>query len=96
LLISTFVCLLAKIDGMSTLQLRRQAKALIDGLSSSQLRAANEFLAFVKNRDLDPATRELLSIPGFDASFARGMKDIRAGRTKPWRDIAHRKARSNV
>jgi len=28
-----------------------------------------------------------MSIPGFDASFARGMKDIKAGRTKPWRKV---------
>jgi hypothetical protein len=72
---------------MSTGTLRRQAKALIDDLSSAQLRIASEFLAFVKSRELDPATRELLSIPGFEASFARGVKDITAGRTKPWRKV---------
>jgi hypothetical protein len=36
---------------------------------------------------LDPATLELLSIPGFEASFDRGMKDVKAGRTKPWRKV---------
>jgi hypothetical protein len=72
---------------MSTLTLKREAKALIDAMSPAQLRAASEFLAFVKSRELDPATLELLSIPGFEASFARGMKDIRAGRTKPWRKV---------
>jgi hypothetical protein len=80
-----------RIFSMSTAQLRQQAKALIDGLSTRQLRVASEFLAFVKNRELDSATLELLSIPGFEASFARGMKDVKAGRTKPWR-----KARSDV
>jgi hypothetical protein len=73
--------------GMSTVQLRRQAKALIDGLSTTQLRVASEFLAFVKTRDADAATLELLAIPGFEASFTRGMKDIKAGRTKPWRKV---------
>ena len=72
---------------MSTGTLRQQAKALIDDLSSAQLRIASEFLAFVKSRRLDPATRELLSIPGFEASFARGVKDIKAGRTKSWRKV---------
>lgn len=72
---------------MSTLQLRRQAKALIDELSTTQLRVASEFLAFVKTRDADAATLELLAIPGFEASFARGMKDIKAGRTKSWRKV---------
>lgn len=72
---------------MSTLQLRNRAKAIIDGMSPSQLRVASEFLAFVENRGLDSATLELLSIPGFEASFARGMKDIKSGRTKPWRKV---------
>jgi hypothetical protein len=57
---------------MSTVQLRQQAKAVIDDLSADQLRVASEFLAFVKSRELDSATLELLSIPGFEASFARG------------------------
>jgi hypothetical protein len=72
---------------MSTVQLRRKAKAVIDGLSSTQLRAATEFLDFVKSRDRDAATLELLSIPGFQASFARGIKDIKSGRTTPWRRV---------
>lgn len=72
---------------MSTAQLRQQAKALIDDLSTDQLRIASEFLAFVKSRELDSATLELLSIPGFEASFDRGMKDVKAGRTKPWRKV---------
>jgi hypothetical protein len=61
--------------------------ALIDDLSSTQLRVASEFLAFVKTRDSDAATLELLAIPGFEASFSRGMKDIKAGRTKAWRKV---------
>ncbi|MFT3882700.1 MAG: hypothetical protein QM703_23990 [Gemmatales bacterium] len=70
---------------MSTLTLRKNAKALIDTLSPDQLRAASEFLVFVKSRELNPATLELLNISDFEASFIRGMKDIKAGRTKPWR-----------
>jgi hypothetical protein len=82
---------------MSTLQLRKQAKALIDGLSGSQLRVASEFLAFVKSRELDAATLELLSIPGFEASYARGARDVKAGRTRPWRQTGQgRKVRSDV
>lgn len=72
---------------MSTVTLKRQAKAMIDTMSPAQLQAASEFLAFVKSRDLNPATLELLSIPGFEASFARGVKDIKAGRTKAWRKV---------
>ena len=72
---------------MSTVTLRHHAKALIDTLSKEQLKAASEFLAFIKSRQVDSATLELLSIPGFEASFARGMRDIKAGRTKPWRKV---------
>ncbi len=72
---------------MSTSELRQQAKALIDDLSISQLRVASEFLAFVKSRELDAATLELLAIPGFEKSFAKGIKNIKAGRTKPWRKV---------
>ena len=72
---------------MSTDQLRQEAKALIDAMSGARLRAASEFLAFVNSRDLNAATRKLLAIPGFDKSYARGMKDIAAGRTKPWRQV---------
>ena len=72
---------------MSAAMLRREAKALIDSLSGTQLRAASEFLAFVKERKADAATLELLAIPGFRKSFARGMRDIKAGRTRPWRGV---------
>jgi len=73
--------------------LREQAKAVIDNLSRDQLRVASEFLAFVKSRELDSATLELLSIPGFEASFARGIRDIKVRRTKPWRVVRRRKVR---
>ena len=64
---------------MSTLTLKREAKALIDAMSPAQLWAASEFLAFVKSRELDSTTLELLSIPGFEASFAGGMKGHQGG-----------------
>jgi hypothetical protein len=72
---------------MTTAALRKEAKALIDTMSDAQLRVASEFLTFVKARAAGDATLELLSIPGFESSYARGMKDIRAGRTKPWRKV---------
>ena len=72
---------------MSTVQLRQEAKALIDVMSDAQLRVAAEFLAFVKDRRPDAATLELLAMPGFEASYARGIRDIKAGRTKPWRKV---------
>jgi hypothetical protein len=72
---------------MSTVELKQQAKSLIDELSPAQLRVASEFLAFVKSRETNAATLELLSIPGFASAFARGMRDVKAGRTRPWRKV---------
>jgi hypothetical protein len=72
---------------MSTLELREEAKAMIDVMSGKRLRVASELLAFIKDRPTDAATLELLTIPGFAAAYARGMRDIKAGRTKPWRKV---------
>ncbi len=60
---------------------------MIDGLDGPQLLAATEFIAFVKDRSADSPTAELLALPGFDKSLARGLADIKAGRTKPWREV---------
>lgn len=72
---------------MNTAELKQEAKALIDAMSAAQLRVASEFLALVKRRKADAATLELLTIPGFAQSFARGIRDIKAKRTKPWRTV---------
>lgn len=79
---------------MSTVELRRQAKAMIDIMPGAQLRVALEFLAFIRDRQMDAATLELLTIPGFAASYAQGMRDIKGGRTKPWRTVRPRPTRS--
>lgn len=72
---------------MNTAERGEDAKALIDALSGPQLRVAAEFLAFVSRRDLDAATLELLSIPGFEKSCEKGMKAIRSGQTRSWRKV---------
>jgi hypothetical protein len=72
---------------MSTLELKRQAKSMIDEMSAKDLQLVREFLAFVASRDTNAATRELLAIPGFEKSFVRGVKDIKAGRVKSWRQV---------
>ena len=72
---------------MSTVELRQQAKSLIDGMTPAQLRAASAVLALVKSQKGNAATLELLSIPGFTASYARGLRDIKAGRTRDWRKV---------
>jgi hypothetical protein len=73
--------------GMSTMEMRKNAKALIDQMSGVELRVASEFLAFVKRRRMDAATLELLEIAGFEESYRRGMRDIKAGRAVEWREV---------
>ena len=67
--------------------MKREAKSLIDGLAPRDLRLVREFLAFVASRETNAATRELLAIPCFEKSFVRGIRDIRANRVKPWRQV---------
>jgi hypothetical protein len=72
---------------MTTAQLRRQAKSMIDGMSARDLKLVREFLEFVAHRETNAATRELLAIPGFEKSLVRGIKDVKAGRVTPWRKV---------
>ena len=72
---------------MTAMQLRARAKKAIDQLSGPRLRLVTEFLTYVQGRGGDRATRELLEIPGFIESFARGVRDVRAGRVKDWRKV---------
>lgn len=60
---------------------------MIDGISAKDLQLVREFLAFVASRGTNAATRELLAIPGFEKSFVRGVKDIKANRVKSWRRV---------
>lgn len=60
---------------------------MIDEMSTKELQIVQEFLAFIASRDTNAATRELLAISGFEKSFARGVKDIKSNRVKPWRRV---------
>ena len=85
-----------------TSDLRKQGKRAIDRLSGVSLRLAIDFLAYMQERHSDAggtggaasdatdslaASKELLDIPGFADSMARGVKDARDGRVKSWRKV---------
>ena len=72
---------------MSVTELRRRAKKTIDQLSGQRLAAAASFLNYVSEHGRTDATAELLAIPGFVESFARGSADLNAGRVKAWRKV---------
>lgn len=72
---------------MTTVELRRQAKKSIDQLTGRRLRFVAGFLTYLRGSTRDDATKELLEIPGFLESFARGAKDLRTGRVRAWRKV---------
>jgi hypothetical protein len=56
-------------------------------LSADRLRVADDFLAYLQDRENNAATAELLSIPGFKESFRRGMREAAAGKTVPFAKV---------
>lgn len=63
----------------SATELRRQVKRRIEKLSTAKLRVADDFLAYLEERESSEATDELLNIPGFAESLAEAEQEIAAG-----------------
>jgi hypothetical protein len=68
---------------MTTTQLRKRVQARIRTLSPQRLRLADDFLAYLQDREDNAATRELLAIPGLRRSIERGLRQAAAGKTVP-------------
>lgn len=67
----------------TTPALRRQAKRRIEKLSAERLRVADDFLAYLEERESNAATQELLNISGFAESLAQTEKEVAAGQLTP-------------
>jgi len=78
----------------TTTELRRQAKHRIENLSAERLRVANDFLAYLEERESGEATEELLKVAGFTESLAQAELEIAAGRLTPVSKL--RRKSSNV
>lgn len=72
---------------LNTRELRRQAKRRIEGLSAERLRVADDFLAYLEERESEQATAELLSLPGFRQEFERAKQKQMTNRGENWRKI---------
>jgi hypothetical protein len=72
---------------MSPTALRKRAKQRLNALSPERLRVADDFLAYLEQRESDEATEELLRIPGFVEGLQRAEEDIRAGRLTRAEDL---------
>ena len=68
---------------MSPTEILRQAKERLERLSEDRLRVADDFLAYLEEREAGDATQELLGIPGFLENFDRAETEVRSGRLTP-------------
>ena len=64
-----------------------EAERRLRSLSPARLRVANDFLAYLQEREENQATTELLSIPGFEAAFWRGVEQADSGDVVQFEDI---------
>lgn len=63
------------------------AKDRLRRLSLNRLRVANDFLAYLEEREENEATEELLSIEGFEEAFAEAVQQVESGETVPFSSI---------
>ncbi|MEJ5311972.1 MAG: hypothetical protein WHX52_19580 [Anaerolineae bacterium] len=59
--------------------LLQTAERRLQRLSLERLRVADDFLAYLEEREADEATRELFSIAGFEQTFEEAAKQVREG-----------------
>ncbi len=64
-----------------------EAERRLRSLSPERLRVANDFLAYLQEREESEATAELLSIPGFEATFRRAVEQAESGEVVRFEDI---------
>lgn len=58
-----------------------EAERRLRSLSPERLQVANDFLAYLQDREENQATAELLSIPEFEAAFRQAVKQADSGDT---------------
>ena len=75
---------------MTNAEMRRQVKHRVDRLSPERLRVADDFLAYLEDRESDEATDELLKIAGFMELFEQAHRDITAGNLTPVEQLRRR------
>jgi hypothetical protein len=74
-------------QAVNTSALLIEAEHRLRSLSPERLQVANDFLAYLQEREEDQATAELLSIPGFQAAFRRATEQADNGDVVRFEDI---------
>lgn len=65
----------------------RRAKKRLETLSPERLRVADDFLAYLEERESNEATEELMEIPGFLDRLAVAEQEAREGRLTPFEHL---------
>ena len=68
---------------MKATELRRRIKRRVDELSVRRLPLAEDFLAYLQDREPNAATTELLRIPGFMNELRRAEREVAQGHVTP-------------
>ena len=72
---------------MRKTELKRRAVMLIEQLSTEKLKIANDYLAYLQDKEAWEATHELASDPEVAKSLERAEADVKAGKLKHWSDV---------
>lgn len=67
-----------------------EAQRRLRSLSPERLQVANDFLAYLEEREENEATAELLNIPGFEAAFRRAVEQVESEDVVCFIDMAGR------
>jgi hypothetical protein len=67
--------------------LLEETERRLQRLSPERLRVANDFLAYLEERESSEATEELLNIAGFEDAFHRAVQQAEEGQVVRFEDI---------
>ena len=78
---------MAQTESSDLRSLLEEAQHRLRRLSLQRLRVANDFLAYLEEREENQATAELMSIPGFERAFRRAVEQADAGEVLRFEDV---------
>ena len=68
-------------------ELATQINDYVDQLSVERLRGIVDLMAYLKDKEEEEATEELLAIPNFERDLLEAERNIREGRSVDWRTV---------
>ena len=78
---------MASASGTQIHRLLSEAQDRLRNLTPERLRVANDFLAYLQEREENEATEELLAIPGFKEALQRAIVQAESGDTLRFEDV---------